>query len=195
VKLARVVAVLLTVVSLLLASRLDLSKDLTTLFPRTPAAAALARVTRAFGGGDVAMVLVRGDDPAAARRGAALVATELERLPEVQAVVSRTPSLRTLDPTEAWRFAGPVAREHLARAVSSEEGMRERLRETRALLLAPGASEVAELVAKDPLRLAMIPWQDQLEVAAPRRAAATTSRSSRGIIAGASGTNPTSPAP
>ena len=50
--------------------------------------------------------------------------------------------------------------------------MRERLRETRALLLAPGASEVASTIARDPLRLAMIPWQDQIEVAAGVRGAA-----------------------
>jgi hypothetical protein len=50
--------------------------------------------------------------------------------------------------------------------------MRERLRETRALLLAPGAGTLAEIVERDPLRLAMIPWQDELEVAAGARARA-----------------------
>jgi predicted RND superfamily exporter protein len=170
-RLARVVVVVLTVASLLLASRLDLSKDLTTLFPRTPEADVLARVTRVFGGGDVAMVLVRGDDPAGVERSANALAEELERAPSVRSVLTRSPSPRPPDPTEAWRFAGPVARDRLAHAVT-EDGMRERLRDTHALLLAPGAGEGEALIAKDPLRLAMIPWQDQLEVAAGARGAA-----------------------
>jgi predicted RND superfamily exporter protein len=171
VKLARLVVVLLTVIASFFAARLELSKDLTTLFPHTPEADALARVTRAFGGGDVALVLVRGEDPAAVERATEAVASELRASPSVAAVVTSAPAPRAMDPTEAWRFAGPVARERLARAVT-EEGMRERLRETRALLLAPGASEAAELVARDPLRLSLIPWQDRIEVAAAVRGAA-----------------------
>lgn len=170
-KLARLVAVVLTIVSLWLASRLELSKDLTTLFPRTPEAEALARVTRAFGGGDVALVLVRAADAKTAEDAAAATAEELRSAPSVAGVITQAPAPAALDPTEAWRFAGPVARERLARAVT-EEGMRERLRETRALLLAPGASDVADMIARDPLRLAMIPWQDQLEIAAGVRGAA-----------------------
>ncbi len=170
-KIARLVAVVLTIVSLWLSSRLELSKDLTTLFPRTPEAEALARVTRVFGGGDVALVLVRADDAKTADAAAAAVAEELRSAASVAAVITEAPAPTALDPTEAWRFAGPVARERLARAVT-EEGMRERLRETRALLLAPGASDVAEMIARDPLRLAMIPWQDQLEIAAGVRGSA-----------------------
>ena len=52
-KALRVAAILLTLVSAVLASRLELSKDLTGLFPRTREAEALARITRALGGGDV----------------------------------------------------------------------------------------------------------------------------------------------
>lgn len=169
-KLARIVTVVLTIAALWLASRLQLSSDLTTLFPRTPAAEALARVTRAFGGGDVALVLVRGEDPASVERAAEVAAEELRATSVVAGAITSAPAPAALDPTEAWRFAGPVARERLARAVT-EEGMRERLRETRALLLAPGASDVASTIARDPLRLAMIPWQDQIEVAAGVRGA------------------------
>jgi uncharacterized protein len=170
-RLARVAFVVLTVLGLWFATRLELSKDLTTLFPRTPEAEALARVTRAFGGGDVALVLIRGEDPSAALRASDAVAEELRASSAVSGVITSAPAARALDPTEAWRFAGPVARERLAHAVT-EEGMRERLRETRALLLAPGASDVADLLARDPLRLSMIPWQDQIEVAAGVRGSA-----------------------
>jgi predicted RND superfamily exporter protein len=164
-RIARLATVLVTIVSLWLASRLELSKDLTTLFPHTREADALALVTRAFGGGDVALVLVRGDDPARVERAAEVVSEELRSCPSVADVVTSAPAAVQIDPTEAWRFAGPIARERLAHVVTAE-GMRERLRETRALLLAPGASEASEILARDPLRLAMIPWQDEIEMAA-----------------------------
>jgi predicted RND superfamily exporter protein len=170
VKLARIAALVLTLVSLLLASRLNLSKDLTTLFPRTPEADALARMTLAFGGGDVALVLVRGEDRGAVERAAESAARELSTCASVRSVVTSPPSPEPIGPTDAWRFAGPIARDRLAHAVT-EEGMRERLRETRALLLAPGAGEAVDLLRRDPLRLAVIPWQDRVEIAAGARGA------------------------
>jgi predicted RND superfamily exporter protein len=170
-KVARLVAVVLTIVALWLATRLQLSKDLTTLFPHTREADALARVTRVFGGGDVALVLVRGDDPAAVERAAEAAREELGACSMVKSVMASVPSSDELhsDPADAWRFAGPAARERLARALT-EDGMRVRLRETRGLLLAPGASDVAEILEHDPLRLAMIPWEDHIEIAAGARA-------------------------
>jgi predicted RND superfamily exporter protein len=165
---ARVAALLVTVLSVFLVTGLHLSSDLTALFPHTREADALARVSRAFGGGDVAMVLVRGEDAGAVERAADAAARELEHCATVRSVVTSAPAPPVPGPTEAWRFAGPVARDRLAHAVT-EEGMRERLRETRALLLAPGATAALDLVARDPLRLAMIPWQDQLDVAAGAR--------------------------
>ena len=173
-KLLRIIAVIVTVVSIVLVTRLKLSTDLTELFPKTAEAEMLARVTHVFGGGDVAPVLVRGDDPAevslAAReaaialRACGSVAQVVEEMPAVSARSGEAP-----DPTAAWRFAGPVAREALARAVT-EEGMRKRLRDTRALLLAPGAAEATETLARDPLRLTMIPWEGRVEIAAGARA-------------------------
>ena len=164
--LARVAFAVLTVVSLYFVTRISLSKDLTTLFPHTREADTLAEVTRAFGGGDLALVLVRGEDPEAVREAAEAAAVELARTDVVRAVHAGVPAApAAMDPTEAWRFAGPRARERLKRAVTPE-GMAERLRETRALLLAPGAGDVAELVTKDPLRLSMIPWEERIEVAA-----------------------------
>lgn len=165
-KLAWLLALVVTVAAVYFSSRLSLSKDLTTLFPRTREAAALARVTRAFGGGDVALVLVRGDDPAEVESATNDAAEALRACASVKSVMTSLPTpASSLDPTEAWRFAGPVARARLAKALT-EDGMRERIKETRALLLAPGAGEASDLLAKDPLRLALIPWQDQIEVAA-----------------------------
>lgn len=165
-KLARIAFAILTIASLYLVTRLSLSKDLTTLFPHTREADKLAEVTRAFGGGDLALVLVRGDDAAAVKQASDRAADELRHTDAIAAVHTEVPAApAAMDPTEAWRFAGPRARERLARAVTPE-GMAARLRETRALLLAPGAGDLAELVRKDPLRLAQIPWEERIEVAA-----------------------------
>ena len=57
VKLLRIVAVVVTVLSVVAITRIKLSTDLTDLFPRTAEAEMLARVTHVFGGGDVAPVV------------------------------------------------------------------------------------------------------------------------------------------
>ena len=168
--LLRIAAVVVTVLSVILTTRLKLSTDLTELFPKTAEADMLARVTHVFGGGDVAPVLVRGDDPAEVERATHEAATALRVCESVAQVIEEVPaptmrSGEAPDPTAAWRFAGPIAREELARALT-EEGMRKRLRDTRALLLAPGAGDVADTLARDPLRLTMIPWQGRMEIAA-----------------------------
>src|SRR5205085_1840899 len=158
-----------TIVSLILAFRLELSKDLTGLFPHTKEATTLARVTHALGGGDVALVLVRGDTPAEVEAAADEAADALKKASSVAQVLTGPPAGRTIDPTSAWKWAGPIARERLAQAVT-EQGMRERLRETKTLLLAPGASEVSEMISRDPLRLSAIPWERKVELAAGAKA-------------------------
>lgn len=170
----RVVAVIVTVLAVVMVTRLRLSADLTELFPRTPEADMLARVTHVFGGGDVAPLLVRGDDPAEVALAAREAATALRACASVAQVIEDVEApeaqvgAEAPDPTAAWRFAGPSARERLAYALT-EEGMRRRLRDTRALLLAPGAGEAAEMLARDPLRLTQIPWEGRLELAAGAR--------------------------
>lgn len=173
-KYARIAAVLLTLAAIALVTRLRLSRDLTELFPNTAEAHALARVTKIFGGGDVALVLLEGDDPADLERAGDEAAEGLRKLPSVAQVLTGLPSPNldeAPDPTGAWRWADPEARAKLARAVT-EEGMRARLSETRVLLLAPGANDVANVVTRDPLRLSMIPWEGHLELAAGARAQA-----------------------
>lgn len=167
-KAARWIAVLLTIASIAIVTRLRLSRDLTELFPETPEASMLARVTRLFGGGDVALVLLRGETSDDVTKATDEAAAALAACPEVVQVVTGPPApkdLQKLDPTGAWRFAGPLARQKLARTLT-DEGMRQRLHETRALLLAPGAEDVEEWLTKDPLRLAQIPWEGRMELAA-----------------------------
>jgi predicted exporter len=151
----------------LTASRLTLSSDLSTLFPESGDAGALGRWTHAFGGRDPALVLVRGENAADVEAVATAIAASLRVAPSIARVLDRTPSPEPLaDPTLAWAFAGPEARRRLA-AVVTPEGMRERLADTRAMLLAPvGGEDLDAWLARDPLRLSQMPWESRAELAA-----------------------------
>jgi predicted RND superfamily exporter protein len=147
-------------------ARLGVSSDLTTLFPRDDASIAMARFTRAFGGGDLALVLVRGDEAADVEAAAREAADGLSKKGSIGRALFRVePPLAILDPTLAWLYASPSARVKLAGALTPS-GMRERLLGTKALLLAPGSSEASDWLARDPLRLAAIPWEGRREIAA-----------------------------
>ncbi len=162
----RALLVLVTVVSFwLTATRLHISTDLSLLFPLERESAALGRFTHVFGGGDGSVVLVRGPSAEAARAAVRQMADELRRKPSIEHVLDQSPVLTPPDPTLAWLYAGPSVRGSLVRALTPG-GMRERLEGTRALLLAPGASDAETWLARDPLRLGMIPWEAKRELAA-----------------------------
>jgi len=147
------------------ATRLRISSDLSTLFPAEGDAAMLGRYTRAFGGGDVALVLVSGSDADAVAAATKDLDDALAKAPSVESVMDRAP-LPQPDPTRAWIYAGPAARQRLAHAVTPE-GMAERLAGTRELLLSPAhASEADDALARDPLRLSLVPWEGKSELAA-----------------------------
>ena len=152
-----------TLLCAVLGTRLVISSDLSALFPDRGAAAMLARITRVFGGGDLAIVLVEGEDPAEVDAASRALTDALRGKPSVQAVVDRTPA-READPTLAWAYAAPRARERLAQAVTPE-GMKRRLAGSRELLLGPAAGDAEALLARDPLRLALIPWEEKTELA------------------------------
>ncbi len=160
-RLAPYLALLLTVVSLLLVPRLRLSGRLARLFPDDPAAKALGAYVDAFGGGDVTIVLVRGDDPTAVARAADNIARAATGKPGVRGATTSVappppdPDAPPPDPTLAWTFADDEQRKALAEALT-DEGMRARLEETRALLLMPGSSGLSSLIKHDPLRLLAI---------------------------------------
>jgi len=154
-------ALLLTVASLLLLPRLHLSGRLARLFPDDPAAKALGAYVDAFGGGDVTIVLVRGDDPRAVAETAEEIAKNASGKPGVKSATTSVapppsdPDAPPPDPTLVWTFADDAQRKELAR-VFTDDGMRERLEETRSLLLMPGSSGLASLIKHDPLRLLSI---------------------------------------
>jgi predicted exporter len=160
---ARVAIVVATVLCVwLTGSRLRLSSDLAALFPSGGDAAALASWTRAFRGRDPLLVLVRGEDPGAVAAEADALTESLRAAPSIERVIDRTPrpALPT-DPTLAWALAGPAARARLAE-ILTPAGMRSRLAETRALLLTPAADDDAiAWLARDPLRLAQVPWENR----------------------------------
>jgi predicted exporter len=164
----RLLLVVVTVASAwLTGARLHLSSDLSTLFPESGDAGALVRWNRAFGGRDPALVLVHGDVPDDVAGVADAIAESLRHDASIERVLVGVPALTALtDPTLAWAYAGPAARARLAEIVTPL-GMRRRLEETRALLLAPAADDRAEAwIARDPLRLAQVPWESRAELAA-----------------------------
>ena len=151
----------------LAATKLHVSADLTSLFPTGGEAASLVRWTHAFGGQDAALVLVRGDSAPDVERVAATVSELLRRAPSVERVLERIPHpALPSDPTLAWALADGPARARLANLVEPEK-MRDRLAGTREMLLAPfGVADAEAWLARDPLRLASVPWESKQELAA-----------------------------
>ncbi|MBI2389776.1 MAG: MMPL family transporter [Deltaproteobacteria bacterium] len=160
-RLAPLLALLLTIASLALVPRLRLSGRLASLFPDDPAAKALGAYVDAFGGGDVTIVLVRGDDPRAVEAAADDIARSAIGRPGVRGATTSVaapapdPDAPPPDPTIAWAFADDEERKQLAQALSDAD-MKERLEETRALLLMPGSSGLSTMIKGDPLRLLSI---------------------------------------
>ncbi|WP_437764189.1 MMPL family transporter [Sorangium sp. So ce281] len=138
--------------------RLQLEPNVASLLPERGDAAALRRYVRGFGGGDLGVVMVKGDDPDENAAVAAEIARALAARPTVQRAADRIDVSRALDPWVAFRHADARVRERLAAALSPE-GMRERLAETRAMLLAPGGGAAAETIAADPLRLSQLVFE------------------------------------
>ncbi|MEO8877620.1 MAG: MMPL family transporter [Polyangiaceae bacterium] len=162
----RLFLILVTVASAWLTyTKLRLSNDLTDLFPNRGEAAMLTHYLRAFGGGDLAVVLVRGSDPAEVEAASHDLAANLKTKKTVVRVLDEISPPHAVDPTLAWLFAGAQARHRLAAALTPE-GMRARLADTRDLLLAPGSAEAEDWLARDPLRLTSIPWEGRNELAA-----------------------------
>ena len=135
---------------------LRLDPDVASLLPERGEASALHRYLRAFGGSDLAMVLVSATDDEDVGGVAAELASALEAKATVRRAAAQLASFEqgaAVDPWLLWRHASPSGRRALADALTPE-GMRRRLRTSRDRLLAPGASAVAERLAADPLRLA-----------------------------------------
>ena len=114
----------------------------------------------------MATVLVRGSSPEDVQAAAEEVGSALATKPSVARVATRVRA-RIVRSTRHSRGPTPVptARDRLAAALTPE-GMKKRLEETRTMLLAPGAGAAEEWLARDPLRLAQIPWEARGELAA-----------------------------
>jgi predicted RND superfamily exporter protein len=155
---APLLALLCTVASLLVLPRLRMSGRLASLFPDDPAARALGRYVDAFGGGDVTILLVRGDDPAEVHATADELAARVTGRPGIKGAMTSVappapdPDAPPPDPTLAWTFADDDERRELAEAMT-DPGLNARLDETRSLLLMPGSSGLSSVLKGDPLRL------------------------------------------
>ena len=137
---------------------LHLEPNVASLLPDRGEAAALRRYVRAFGGGDLAVVMVEGPDPDENALVAQAVTEGLSGRPSVKRAADHADLSRPLDPMLAFRYADPAGRRRIEAALLPA-GMRARLRETRALLLAPGSGALAEIVVQDPLRLAQLAFE------------------------------------
>ncbi len=158
-QLTRIVLVAVTIASVLIVTYgVKFNPDVVALLPQKGDAGVLARYLHAFGGGGLSVVLVQSTD---AERNAAMadrVTAELAAKPSVSFAADRItiPSFDKLpDPLLLFRYADPAARRRLGDALTPD-GMRARLRETRTMLLAPGAGAMKDYFVADPLRLSQV---------------------------------------
>ncbi|NUQ77319.1 MAG: MMPL family transporter [Polyangiaceae bacterium] len=160
----RRIAAALAIVLLTLAAfvavtfRFRLEPNIAALLPERGEAAALRRYVNGFGGGDLAVIFVESGDADESAAVAAEIARELAKKPSVKVAADRIDASRSLDPMLAFRHADPRAMARLEKALTPE-GMRSRLAESRAMLLAPGGGAAAEVIARDPLRLAQLVFE------------------------------------
>lgn len=151
------------------AFRLRLDPNVASLLPERGESAALRRYLRAFGGSDLAMVLVRASDQPADADDADKLAAEVKEVADglakdlgeldaVQLAAAGFDAEPHLSPMLVWRNADAPARARLEKALTPE-GMRARLQTSRDMLLAPGAGAAAERIAKDPLRLSQLLYE------------------------------------
>lgn len=172
-RLALLSAAALTAASLwIVATRIRIDPDVAGLLPDRGQGAALRQYVRAFGGGDLGLVLLRGSDPSKVRDASADATAALAACPHVKAALDRLPLHLAPDPSLVWAAADPPAIAELGRALEPE-AMRKRLAETRAMLLGPGASAFASELSSDPLRLRQVALGE-----AGRLAAGASSRAS-----------------
>ncbi len=142
--------------SLAIGLGLHLEPNVASLLPDSGDAAALRRYVRAFGGGDLGVVMVQGPDAEENEHLAERIAADLQKKSTVDLATWRVDLTgKSLDPMLLFRHADARTSAALAAALEPA-AMRARLADTRRMLLAPGASALAEVVQKDPLRLAQI---------------------------------------
>ncbi|NUP08523.1 MAG: MMPL family transporter [Polyangiaceae bacterium] len=155
------VALISIIAALIVVFGVKLNPDVVALLPSRGDAAVLGRYLRGFGGGGLAVVLIESDEESdAAREAADRIAAELAADPTISFAAARLEPGSRVEPLLSWRVADAEGRKRLAEALEPE-AMRERLRETRKLLLAPGSSSSSDAIAKDPLRLTAIAYSDR----------------------------------
>lgn len=164
------IPLLVTCIAFAIVGRLKLSPDVADLLPDHGEGAALRDYVRVFGQGDLAMFLVRGPEPQQVRSASSDAAAALRSSDHVRAVVEEVAVDLPEDPSLAWAMADPRARQALADALTPE-GMRRRLLDSKRLLLAPGSAQLAPRLARDPLRLLQVPFEDDVRLAGARTSA------------------------
>lgn len=138
----------LTVLAVLVTARwVRPTGELIALLPDEGDARAFLAAERLFGAREPGLLLLEGDDPEEVRRAAAT------------AKVAAPTAVTGLDgdvsaPPTSWMLLADGRGTEALAHVLSPDGMRERLRDTRAMLLAPGGGAMAASLRRDPLRIA-----------------------------------------
>src|SRR4029453_16420176 len=96
--------------ALAVALGLPLEPNVAPLLPERGEAAALRRYVRGFGGGDLAVIMVKGDDPDENAAATTAIAATLPASPSVKRAAARAEIPRGLDPMLAFRYADGLAR-------------------------------------------------------------------------------------
>lgn len=155
-KVAATALLLLTVLTAVVVGvRVRLDPNVASLLPARGEATALRRYLHAFGGTDLAIVLVQGQAAERVAAAAESVAVALRGRSTVRAAAAGLEPKTAPEPMLLWRHADGEARQALAQALRPE-AMRARLRESRAMLLAPGGGAATETITRDPLRLGQL---------------------------------------
>ena len=150
-----------------ISSHLRLDPNVASLLPEKGESAALRRYLRAFGGSDLAMVLVRAKDPESptaiseVEEVAGELAERLGALKVVRVASDRVESSGQLDPMLAWRHGDAETRKRLADAVT-RDGMRRRLKVSRAILSVTIGGAANERIQNDPLRLGQLLYEGRV---------------------------------
>jgi uncharacterized protein len=132
-----------------------LDPDVASLLPDRGEAAALARYARAFGGGEPGLVLIEGTDRDEVAETATAVESALADLPFARVFSDPADAVQG-EPASSWFLRADGDALHALDEATSPSGMRNRLAETRALLLSPGGASAAPFLTRDPLRLGQL---------------------------------------
>jgi uncharacterized protein len=139
--------------SWLVVRHLHLSTDVGNLLPHQGKADALRSYTRHFQGGDPGLVLLEGSSRTEVEDASRVLLKWAKSSSRIEQAYTTLALPKKMQPSSLFLLAND-AEQHALREQLLPQAMHRRLKETRALLLAPGSGAISEQIQQDPLRLA-----------------------------------------